>query len=309
MLQGKIAVIGDAGLDVYLHGRADRLCPEAPVPVFIETSQTKVMGLGANVASNIERLGGQAELMTVLGKNPESILSNLNIHRTTTIEDDSRLCTIKTRYLVGNHFLLRRDEETVDPLSERTEDSFIEAILDRFKAGGFQAVVLSDYAKGVLTPRVCQEVIGAAKGKMPVVVDPKPKADVRKYQGATVMTPNLKETSELQTFLGISHEGPYFEICKSLNLESLIVTRGEQGILVCQDGKQTEIKAIPRKVYDVCGAGDTVVATLALGLASGLSLVESAKLANAAASVVVGKLGTATVSLDELQAELDHPIS
>jgi rfaE bifunctional protein kinase chain/domain len=296
----KIAVIGDVGLDVYRHGKAPRLCPEAPVPIFQEESVKKVPGLAANVAQNITSLGGEAELITVMGDSLELLYIVDGI--VSSIQDPHRKSTVKTRFMVGNHFLLRQDEETTELLHPNIEDKFIEMIKIRLSSQKFDAIVLSDYAKGVLTPKVCEAVIQAANG-VPVIVDPKPREDYHKYSGATVITPNTKEAKELCLLSGNTDING---IASDLRLNGIILTQGEKGLLVYESSTNSEfhVKALERKVYDVCGAGDTVVAALALGLASGKSMKEAAEIANVAASIVVGKLGTSTVTLEELKAEM-----
>jgi D-glycero-beta-D-manno-heptose-7-phosphate kinase len=298
----KIAVIGDIGLDVYRFGKATRLCPEAPVPIFEEEHVKQVPGLAANVAQNIVALGGKAEIFSVVGTNTE--LLNIVEAPTITTQDVSRKSTIKTRFMVGNHFLLRQDEESVEPLNKEIEELFIFSIKDSLSKNKFDAIILSDYAKGVLTTKVCREIIENYGNKIPIIVDPKPRGDYKKYSGVTVITPNLKEIGELKL---LSESSNLDNLCSELKISNIVLTQGEKGLLVYnkEKNKETIIGAIERKVYDVCGAGDTVVATLAMGLASGMDIVKASKIANVAASIVVGKLGTSTVSNIELQEELN----
>jgi rfaE bifunctional protein kinase chain/domain len=299
----KIAIIGDVGLDVYRHGVAPRLCPEAPVPIFLQEKIDRVPGLAANVAQNVQTLGASAELIMVAGIQHESLFESLKIDLVSYIEDHLRPSTIKTRFMVGNHFLLRHDEETTAAISEETEDRYIKQVKERIRSQRFSALVVSDYAKGVLTKNVCEEIIPFASKLMPVIVDPKPRADFKKYSHATLLTPNSKETEELKA---LSRHESLDELCETLKLKAMVLTRGEKGILAYDHSKKEEhhIHALQKKVYDVCGAGDTVVAALAVCLAGGDSLERSAEVANVAASIVVGKLGTATVSKEELLQEL-----
>lgn len=313
---GCVLVVGDVVLDEYMKGHVRRISPEAPVPVVEILDASYAPGGAGNVAANIASLGGQAYIAGVIGDDQqgEILRTELNkreIDLRCLISLPNRLTTTKSRVIARNQQVVRLDRETVRFLSPTQE----EMLLDRVSTviNLVNACVLSDYAKGVLTPRVCQRVVEAARARgIPVVVDPKA-VYFGKYQGATVITPNLGEAiaaaSALDGYLAAEEPQPESDLfverlgkVLSNHYEcNILITRGSQGMSLVQVDQPTiHIPAEARQVYDVTGAGDTVVAALTLGLSAGLSLESAARLGNKAAGIVVGKVGTATVSLAEL---------
>lgn len=262
--RARVVVVGDVMTDRWVYGLAMRLSPEAPVPVFIPKRTVETPGGAANVAANVQAMGATATLLTA-GVQP-----------------------LKTRY-VDRQTLLRVDEENPQPISEAHQAAILEALAPI----ECDVLVISDYAKGVCTPPLCQKLIHWAKDRgVKVVVDPKG-MDWSKYDDCNVITPNRAEWEALGV---VTPRGP----C------DIIVTAGENGARIFSfDGKTIEIPGRPVPVKDVAGCGDTFVATLSCALAVGMDLVTAARLANAAASVVVGKAGTAVCTPEELEAAME----
>lgn len=306
-----ILCVGDAMLDVYVYGTAARLSPEAPVPVLQASRMSETAGGVANVAANLTALGCSAKLVALSGDDLvrprlQACLSGVDA---VLIPDPSRPTTCKTRYSAGHQQLLRVDEETTTPLTGALEDTFIMAALDAMK--GRKALVLSDYGKGALTPRVLQTLIDTAKkAGIPVIVDPKGH-DYTRYRGADVVTPNKKELAEATGHRLLVSDADIETAAKTLmasaGIRAVLATRSAEGMSVIEPSGTTHLKTQAREVFDVSGAGDTVVAALAAALAMGLPLSEGAMLANLAAGLVVEKIGTATVQAGELaEALLGH---
>jgi D-beta-D-heptose 7-phosphate kinase/D-beta-D-heptose 1-phosphate adenosyltransferase len=306
----RVLVVGDLMLDRYLWGDVRRISPEAPVPVLRLAQQTEVAGGAANVARNLVGLGMRVSLAGVTGQDTErerllALLMGQGIDTEGVLVDVNRPTTTKTR-VVGNHQqMLRIDAERMGSIGAVLADRLLREIEPRLADS--DAVVLSDYAKGVLTGDLCARLIAAAKAhRLPVLVDPKGQS-FQRYAGATLITPNRAELAVasgvdgddldalLQAAVGMREQ---------LGLEQLMLTLGELGIaLVSADGVR-RIPAAAREVFDVSGAGDTVIAAVAAAHAAGLDPVDSAHLANLAAGVVVGKVGTAAISADELAAAI-----
>jgi D-beta-D-heptose 7-phosphate kinase/D-beta-D-heptose 1-phosphate adenosyltransferase len=302
----RIVVVGDLMLDRYVAGRVRRISPEAPVPV-VEVERTFERPGGAgNVAANLRQLGATTTIIGVVGADPDgrclrNALTSAGLAADSLVVVESRPTTVKTRIVAHGQQIVRVDRE----LALIGSRVVAEDILSAFQqAGACQAIVLSDYAKGVLTPLVCAELIRLARQRgILVIVDPKG-CDYRKYSGATAVTPNQFEAaqainadrdrepsvSELQRFfLG------------QLGLRAALITQGEQGLtLLTPDADPISYAATARDVADVTGAGDTVVSVFTLCLAAGAALSEAAAIANAAAGVVVSKAGTATITTSEL---------
>ncbi len=307
-----VLIVGDLMLDEYIWGDVRRISPEAPVPVVEVAGLTAVPGGAANAAAGIVALGGQARLGGVVGGDASgqrlrARLRERGIAVDGIWSDERRPTTTKTRIVAGSQQVVRADRETCAPLAESIEDALGDWALGQL--GGAGAVILSDYAKGAVSARLAQTLIEAASARrLPVVVDTKG-VDYARYRGATVLTPNLEEAARASGLVIADEE----DLCRAAKVllgnlggAALLVTRGAQGMtLFTADGPGADpahIQATARNVFDVTGAGDTVVASLALALASGASLPDAAHLASAAAGVVVGKVGTATVSLAELAA-------
>jgi D-beta-D-heptose 7-phosphate kinase/D-beta-D-heptose 1-phosphate adenosyltransferase len=306
----RVLVLGDVMLDEYIWGEVRRISPEAPVPVVEMSRRTYVPGGASNTAANVAALGGVPHLLGVVGGDAAAdrlrdALARSGIDTTGLCVDAGRATTTKTRIVAHSQQVVRLDCEERAPLSPRLEDGLLRGAEARLPAT--DACLISDYGKGVVSERVAQQFIRLARlaGK-PVVVDPKG-ADYRKYRGATLVKPNVHEAEALAK-QHITDEESLQEVGRCLleNLggSALLITRGPQGMsLFRQDERPVHVPTLARNVFDVTGAGDTVASTLALGLAAGGGLEESMHLANQAASIVVGKVGTATVTLDELVSE------
>jgi len=309
-----LLVVGDVMLDRYICGEVGRISPEAPVPVVRATHQSHQPGGAANVAMNIAKLGAQVEVIGFAGGDEDEKLLTACLRESGIIPGfvkcDGFPTTTKTRILGGRQQMLRLDSERPGARGAKDSERLTAKVLERLD--GCDAVVLSDYAKGVLTPEVCQKIIAAARAKeIPVLVDPKT-ADFARYRGATTVCPNL---GELATALGRdgrdvnalldAAEG----MVKEFDLEFLTATLGEKGIALLRPGNRMLAPAVARQVFDVSGAGDTVIAVLALCLASGLMPETAVQLANIAAGVVVGKVGTVPVEKHELLAALTPEIA
>ncbi len=311
-LAGKsVLIVGDLILDHYLWGDVERTTPEAPVPIVRHERDSWGLGGAANVAQNVAALGGKALPVGVVGGDEEgerlkSKLRAAGISAGGAIKVPGRPTTLKTRVMSMGQQLLRIDREDVSPLPPEIVDKLIAAIRRSAKRCG--AMLLSDYAKGVLGPKVIAAAIQAGRDRgIPVLVDPKGH-DYLKYRGADLLTPNLREAS-LAVGAPITDEEELRragrKLIKLCGLKALTITLGPEGMAVIRPrGKVIRIPARAREVFDVTGAGDTSIATLTLGLAAGLGLDDAATLANHAGGIVVGKLGVATVSPVELKTAL-----
>lgn len=306
-----VLVVGDMMIDHYLTGVAERVSPEAPTPIVEVRGERKNLGGAGNVIQNLLALGAQVEAGAVLGQDDAGrqvvqMLEQLGVDASNVLSDPNRPTTRKTRLMVANRQVVRFDHESRAPLSIPLENQLI-ARLER-RIPEVAAVILSDYAKGALTPAVCQAVIRAARqAGVPVLVDPKGD-QLKKYAGATLATPNRKEAIAMTGVSiddRVSLHAAAARLVERLQLRSAVITLSEDGMAVLDDGQLTHIQAAAREVYDVCGAGDTVIATLAYCLAAGVSLVEAAEVANRAAAVVVGKVGSATATWDEIEQDED----
>jgi rfaE bifunctional protein kinase chain/domain len=305
----RIAVIGDAMLDVYLRGDVERISPEAPVPVVRVRERRYALGGAANVAQNVAAIGGECDLVAAIGNDPggETLRTMM-----AAIEADSsslvvvgRPTTTKTRIVARAQQLVRVDEEEDADL----EGQEVQKLLGAVKAaiGLADGVVLEDYNKGVLVPHVIQEAIAAARAReIPVVVDPKYK-NFFAYRGASIFKPNRRELeAALGAAVDLEHPDTLPQTLQRLGVDHILLTLGERGMaLISPDGEIMRVPTVAREVYDVVGAGDTVTAYLAAILAAGGTPVEAAVIANYAAGVEVGKLGAATVTPDEVLEAYD----
>ena len=305
----RVLVVGDLMLDEYLRGDVSRISPEAPVPVLEVRAQESRLGGAANAAANIQSLGGVALLVGVVGKDETAAtfgerLSAAKI-ASTCVPDPGRPTSKKTRLVAQQQQIVRVDHEKRHAISGAVQDAVKQAIDLRIKDA--HAVVISDYAKGVITPDVARHVIATAQAAgLPVVVDPKQR-DFTLYAGATVITPNLHELEAAALTPGLFDvERVARELLPVLAGAALLVTRSADGMSLFRTGlAPVHVPAIAREVFDVTGAGDTVVATLALAVAAKLSLENAIELASIAAAISVSKRGTSTVSAAELLATLD----
>jgi len=302
LAKARVLVVGDAMLDRYWHGAVDRISPEAPVPVVKVAREEERIGAAANVAYNVATLGAQASFLGVVGddepgKRLEALMREIGIAAHLK-RDPGLRTTVKLRVIGRQQQLLRMDFENEpdhEVLSLQTE-SFAELV------PAHEAVLFSDYGKGGLT-HIAAMIEGARAAGKPVLVDPKG-SDYSRYRGATVITPNR---AELQQVVGSWHSEEELRtkaqnLRESLSLQGLLVTRSEEGMTLFDAQGQLHVTAQAREVFDVTGAGDTVIATLAAMVAAGLSLRDAVPVANKAGGIVVGKFGTATVSYEELFA-------
>jgi len=298
-------VIGDVMLDRYLIGNVGRISPEAPVPVVLLKEQNERAGGAANVAANLSLLGIKTQIIGCVGNDAEGDsltkrIAGLGIDTSAMIHSSDRPTIAKTRILGGHQQMLRLDQESGSAFSHDENAQVMKAVEAALEQGP-SIVILSDYAKGLLSESVCQQIIQAcSQSDIPVLVDPKG-IDYTKYKGATALTPNKKETAEAcQTHIDdIDLIKKASALKNDLALDFLAVTRGEEGITLIEKDTH-QIAATARQVFDVSGAGDTVISTLAAGLIHALTPVESLELANLAAGVVVGKVGTVPITRDDL---------
>jgi rfaE bifunctional protein kinase chain/domain len=303
-----VLTVGDVMLDEYVWGEVARISPEAPVPVVDSRRRTHVAGGAANVAAGIAALGGRGLLAGVVGRDRSAdalarALDEAGVQDGGLIADDGRPTTTKTRVIAHAQQMLRIDAEERGPLDVRTEATLLEVAAGLAQQA--DAVVISDYGKGVVSAAVAQGVIEAARAAgTPVVVDSKA-LHYDRYRGATVITPNQHDAGRAAN-VHVESDADLREAVRRLrdvcDGAALLVTRGAAGMTLFHEGDEVHVAAQARDVYDVTGAGDTVVAVLALALGRGVALPDAVRLANAAAGVVVGKIGTATVTLDELRA-------
>jgi D-beta-D-heptose 7-phosphate kinase/D-beta-D-heptose 1-phosphate adenosyltransferase len=303
----RVVVLGDAMLDRYVAGEVRRISPEAPIPVLRARERREVAGGAANAALNVASLGGQAVLVTAVGRDEAAgALRAALAGVETRFVEAARPTTVKTRFVAGGQQMLRLDEEEAGPVDAATEEGLLAAV--RAALGNARALVLSDYAKGVLTDRVLAGAIAAARAAcVPVVVDPK-RADFAAYAGATVVAPNVLEITRA-TGLPAGDDEAAAAACRAAlaraGAEAILLKRSERGLtLLPRDGAALHVATRAREVADVSGAGDTLVAAFALALAAGGSLADAARLANEAAGLAVGHHGTAAVTRAELAAAL-----
>jgi rfaE bifunctional protein kinase chain/domain len=305
-VDSRVLVVGDAMLDRYWFGDVNRISPEAPVPVLAITDNQERAGGAANVACNISALGANCDLVSVVGnddaaKSLEHLLAERGV-AASFIRDANHVTTVKLRLLSRNQQLLRADFE------QKPDDVFIIEAMDRYKSKLENAdiVLLSDYGKGVL--RDVDQMIDAAKAKgLKVLIDPKGR-DFSRYRGASLITPNRHEFEDVV--------GPCAslevmavkaaELLKAIDVDTLLITLSDKGMaLFDKDGMVFHQQARAREVFDVSGAGDTVIGAMAAMLAAGAGFKDAVHIANAAAAIVVGKLGVATASAEEVMAEIE----
>lgn len=303
----RLLCVGDAMLDRFIYGSVDRISPEAPIPVLQIQREQAMLGGAGNVARNLAALGTETCFLTVLGRDEAGRMLTHLVGEERRIEaqllfEPDRRTTVKRRYIAGGQQLLRADDELVAAISPASlADLLSRAETDLATSGG---LILSDYGKGVLTDAVVTRLIEMARAAgRPIVVDPKG-ADFGRYAGATILTPNRKELAEasrLPVGTDAEVEEAARKIIESCDVAMVLVTRSQDGMtLVRADAPPLHLKAAAREVYDVSGAGDTVVAVLAAGLAAGIPVERAAELANLAAGIVVGKAGTAVATPGEI---------
>ena len=305
-----VLVIGDLMLDEYLWGDIRRISPEAPVPVVDIHHRTQAPGGACNVAANIAALNGRVFLGGVTGNDPagsvlKAAVESYHIDGSGLIVDPSRPTITKTRIIARNQQVVRYDCESRSTLDEKTKNSLYSWAEERITESN--VCIISDYAKGISTPEFLKRIFDLARAhNCPVLVDPKGN-NYSRYRGSMLITPNQLEASQATGIEIVNDED--LSRCAGLLREQLpdsniLIKRGGKGMSIYQkSGQETHIPARDRQVFDVTGAGDTVIAVLALALGAGASIIEAAHLANCAAGIVVSKVGTATLTRDELKLE------
>lgn len=302
-----VLVIGDLMLDEFIWGSVSRISPEAPVPVVWVSSENFMPGGACNVANNIKTLGGKVYIMGSVGADPRGdALIDLMRHKGVFVEDirrdQERPTTLKTRVIAHHQQVVRIDREHVMPISKKALEYFLARI--ELRIPQVDAVCIEDYGKGMITPEIVRHVVRLGRRlKKVITVDPK-EDHLSYYKGVTVITPNNHEASVLSR-IKIKDDKSLFEagakLLKELSCENVLITQGEQGMALFQKaGKPVRIPTMAQAVFDVSGAGDTVIGTFTLARALKANPIEAAYLANCAAGVVVGKVGTAVVTSQEL---------
>ncbi len=305
--KAKVLVIGDVMMDEYIWGDVSRISPEAPVPVVKVMKETFIPGGAANVVRNINSLGGKVYLVGIigndsLGKRLKKILTKSGASTGGLIIDRSRPTTRKTRIIAHSQQVVRIDKEKTDSATSPIRKRLMNA-LERF-INRMDIIIVSDYGKGIITPLILKRIFSlASKYRKKVVIDPKV-GHFRDYRGATILTPNKNEARVALGGVLTEEESIHSigkKILRDLDLEALLITRGAEGMSLFERNKKViDIPTVAQEVYDVTGAGDTVTAVLALGLAAGADFLSSARIANFAAGIVVREIGAATVSKKEL---------
>lgn len=307
----RILVVGDLMLDEYIWGKVRRISPEAPVPVVEVHEKTFMAGGAGNSASNIASLGGKVKIAGVIGSDLQGDLfcrqmEELGVDLSGVVKESTHPTITKTRIIANKQHVVRVDIEKREPLGADVHDRLTGRILDQIRWA--EVIVISDYGKQVVTDQIAQQIIQSAEAAgIPVIIDPKG-SDYSKYRGATLITPNVAEAEQVLN-RELNSEEDILEAGKSLHAliggEAILLTRGAEGMtLFKREGEVVSIPAVARMLFDVTGAGDTVVAAIAIGLAAKAELTDAVYLANLAAGLVVEKLGTATVTCDELRKSI-----
>lgn len=306
----KIVVLGDVMLDEFVWGDVTRISPEAPVPVVDIRRESAHLGGAANVLANLISLGAKACVVGVVGNDSAGKRLQASLKQTSILQADDYLVvdadrpsTIKTRIIAHNQLVVRADRELRTLVEGSTEKRIIDSLKQALQNAN--AFVVSDYDKGVVTPQILAEILPEAYARVPVLIDPKIR-NFTHYSPASLITPNHHEALRMTNLETDSDEGLHHAariIREKLRCDAVLITRGDRGLMLLE-GKNDPVfvATTAREVYDVTGAGDTVIATLAAALAAGATMLEAANLANHAAGIVVGKVGTATANADELLA-------
>lgn len=307
----KILCIGDIILDKYIKGNVERISPEAPVPIVKIENESFEIGGVANVAQNITGLGGKVILIGLSGSDQtsrkvKSLINKNKKIKLSVIKAKNYVTPLKIRIISNSSQLMRIDDEvSFSEMNNNTKKQILKEVKKYIKETN--TIVISDYNKGLLNKNIIKDIIEIAKDNdVHILVDPK--KSIKVYKGANIVTPNIKEFKEL--FLGKPNIGKINvaseakKIIKEHNIQEILVTMSEKGMLYVNDKESKKFKALSKDIYDVTGAGDTVIATLALMNSIGMKTAESSKIANIAASIVVSKPGTAIITLKELLKEL-----
>ena len=309
----RIAVIGDLMIDHYIWGECERISPEAPVQVLEVAKESSMLGGAGNVINNLIAMESSVSVYTVIGDDQnarlaEKLLSEAGADSTAVLHQKGRVTTKKSRVIASNQQIIRFDDEDREDISLRSQHALLTELSSRIF--GYDAILLSDYGKGVLTPTLTKDIISLAIAhNKPILVDPKG-SDYSKYHGATLLTPNRKEASQATGIQIRDHdtlEEAGFKLKNELALQYGIITLSEEGIAIF-DKKMSLIPTVAREVYDVTGAGDTVLASLGIALAHRLDITEACEFANKAAAIVVAKIGSATATLNEIE-EYEHMLN
>lgn len=308
----KVVVLGDVMLDEFVWGDVTRISPEAPVPVVDVRRESVHLGGAANVLANLIALGARGTVVGVIGNDEAGKRLRKGLRELdpdandNLIVDEVRPSTIKTRIIAHSQLVVRADRESRAPVDPKIEDKIVACLKEALHDA--HAFVVSDYDKGVVTPRILGEILPFAYERVPVLIDPKLR-NFNFYRPATLVTPNHHEALRMSDSEDHSDDGSHHAatvIRKKLACDAVLITRGDRGMMLLEaDGQPVYVNTAAREVYDVTGAGDTVIAALAAALAAGTSMVEAAALANHAAGIVVGKVGTATATAAELIATFD----
>jgi len=301
-----VLVLGDVMLDEFVWGDVTRISPEAPVPVVDVRRESVHLGGAANVLANLVSLGARGSVVGVVGADGpgqrlQTELRELGAHDGCLVVDDSRRSTTKTRIIAHSQLVVRADRESRVPVPPKIEDQIISCLKDALMSAA--AFVVSDYDKGVVTPRILGEILPFAYERVPVLIDPKLR-NFSSYRPATLVTPNHHEALRMSDTEDQSDAGLHSAakiIREKLGCDAVLITRGDRGMMLLEaGGEPVYVETAAREVYDVTGAGDTVIAALASALACGATMLEAASFANHAAGIVVGKVGTATATAEEL---------
>lgn len=308
----KILVVGDVGVDEYITGAVKRISPEAPVPVLEVENEDKSLGLASNVAQNVVSLGGEVRLVSVVGTDEgseilKSLLSKSKVATDYLVYDSTRPTTRKTRVMSGQHHLVRIDHEIKKGLSTYSENSLFQMIEKNISE--CDVVVLEDYAKGILSQTLVEKIVKLANQKMKfLMVDPHQTKFAEFYKGVDLIKPNYNEALALTQVHEdqfdnanerVMHVGRTLQ--KMTGAKQVVLTQGQDGMTIFSQGEEvTRVPTFARNVFDVTGAGDTVIAALALGVSAGLPLSEACMIANFAAGFVVGKVGCVPCSVSDL---------
>lgn len=313
----KVLVVGDVGVDEYIMGAVKRISPEAPVPVLEVEGEDKRLGLAANVAQNVVSMGGEVKLISVIGSDTgaeilQNLLQSSGVSFEYLVKDLHRPTTRKTRVMTGQHHLVRVDHEVRRSLSAESEAKLLSVLEKNLQ--DVDIVVLEDYAKGLLSQSLVEKILALAqKYKKFVMVDPHQTKIANFYKGVDLIKPNYNEALALTQIHEDHIEDPSERVLqvgrtlqKMTGAKQVVLTQGKDGMTIFSQNDVTRVPTFAKRVFDVTGAGDTVIAALALGVAAGLPLGEACMIANFAAGVVVAKVGCVPCSLDELVDSIQH---
>jgi rfaE bifunctional protein kinase chain/domain len=307
-----VVVLGDLMLDEFVWGDVTRISPEAPVPVVDVRRESVHLGGAANVLANLVALGAKGTVVGVVGNDPAGRrlridLSDLGTQDRYLIVDETRPSTTKTRIIAHSQLVVRADRESRVPVTPQVEEQIVSCLKEALEHA--DAFVVSDYDKGVVTQGILRQILPIAYERVPVLIDPKIR-NFNFYRPATLVTPNHLEALRMSALEDHSDDGSHqaaTAIREKLGCDAVLITRGDRGMMLLEaDGQPIYVETAAREVYDVTGAGDTVIAALAGALATGATMLEAASLANHAAGIVVGKVGTATATAEELLATFEE---